>query len=304
MTARLRLGDLLRAGARGLSRYTGTLLAVFVVQSLVAVAAMAAIAVVLMRAFAHLPMFDDAVDGDLVKLILCLRYARSSFVAIGGIVTGALLLWMLASWFLAGGMIGVLAKKPEGRADTARAFGAGGAATYLAYARLALCALPSYVIVLFAFTVGYGAAAPSFEHPALSPWELFAPLALALLPAVVLLHLAWTIVDYARVELSLRCEPQPPSVVKTYARAVGFVITRPLALVHAALGWLAFFAIWLGYAYLAKGHPMFGAEGAVTLFVIRQGVSLARTAVRFGVIAGQVELGKTRQPPPRRTDAK
>ena len=303
MTARLRLADLFRAGARGVSRYTGTLLATFVVQSLVAAAAMMAIAVVLMRAFAHLPLFDEAVDGNLVALIACLRYARASLSAIAGIVVGALLLWSLASWFLAGGIIAVLAKKPEGRADTARTFGAGGAATYLAYVRLAVCALPSYVLALFAFTIGLGAVSSRLEH-ALTMWELAAPLALALLPAALLLHLAWTIVDYARIELALYAEPQPPSVVKTYARAVGFVIARPIALVHAALGWLAFVAIWIGYAYLAKGHPMYGAEGAVTLFVIRQGVSLARTAVRFGVIGGQVELAKTRVPPPRRPDAK
>jgi hypothetical protein len=49
---------------------------------------------------------------------------------------------------------------------------------------------------------------------------------------------------------------------------------------------------------------MYGAEGAITLLVIRQGVSLARVAVRFGVMAGQVELGRTRPLPPRRLDAK
>jgi len=45
---------------------------------------------------------------------------------------------------------------------------------------------------------------------------------------------------------------------------------------------------------------MYGAEGAVTLFVIRQGVSLARSAIRFGVLGGQIELGKSRTLPPRR----
>jgi hypothetical protein len=59
----------------------------------------------------------------------------------------------------------------------------------------------------------------------------------------------------------------------------------------------------VGYAYLAQGHPMYGAEGAVTLFVIRQGISLARAAIRFGVLAGQLELGKTRALPPRRVSA-
>jgi len=56
--------------------------------------------------------------------------------------------------------------------------------------------------------------------------------------------------------------------------------------------------------YLAAGHPMFGAEGAVTLFVIRSGVALARWAIRFAVLAGQVDLGGSRPLPPRRVDVK
>ena len=302
---RLRLGlrDLVAIAPRAVSRYTGTLLAVFVVQSLVAAACMVAIAFVLAQAFAHLPIFDEAVDGDLVALIACLRWARPSFAAIGGIVFGALLLWQLASWFVVGGIVGVIAHKPEGRADTARAFGAAGAATYLAYARLALCALPGYALFVVALKIGLGLVGSRIEH-ALTVPELVGPVVLATLPAFVLLHVAWTIVDYARVELSLRYESHHPGVVATYLRAVAFVMRRPLALVHGAVGWLAFAIVWVGYAYLAHGHPMYGAEGAVTLFVIRQGVALARTAVRFGVIAGQVELGKTRAAPARRVEAK
>ena len=49
---------------------------------------------------------------------------------------------------------------------------------------------------------------------------------------------------------------------------------------------------------------MYGAEGAITLFVIRSGVSLARMALRFAVLAGQVDLGGSRPPPPRRVEIK
>jgi len=52
--------------------------------------------------------------------------------------------------------------------------------------------------------------------------------------------------------------------------------------------------------WLAHGHPMYGAGGAIMLFVIRQGVALGRSTIRFGVLAGQLELGKTRPLPPRR----
>ncbi|MEO8552335.1 MAG: hypothetical protein ABI678_20300, partial [Kofleriaceae bacterium] len=106
---RITLGDLLGSGTRGLTRYTGTLLTVFVVQSLVAIATMLACAAVLAQAFAHMPVWDEAVDGDLVSLALCLRFAKANLLACAGIGFGALLLWQLASWFMIGGLYGVLA---------------------------------------------------------------------------------------------------------------------------------------------------------------------------------------------------
>jgi hypothetical protein len=300
---RVSLGELVGAGTRALTRYTGTLLAVFVVQTIVVTSAMLAIAAVLAQAFSHLPIWDDAVDGDLVSLVTCIRFAKANLFACGGIALGAVLLWQLASWFLVGGIYGVLAQRPEGRAETARCFGASGASTYLTFARLALCSVPGWLLVLFVFATCTNAVTTRIEH-ALTVWDLVGPLAIATLPALVVMHVLWTVTDYARVELALRHETHDPSVIATYLRTVVFVIKRPLALLHTGLGWLGFIIITLGYTYLASGHPMFGAEGAVTLFVIRQGVSLARMAIRFGVLAGQLELGGTRPLPPRKVDVK
>ncbi len=296
---RLGFGDMWAAGTRAVGRYTGTLLAAFVVQSIVALACMTAVWAVLATTFAKLPIFDEAVDGDLLALVYSLRHGKAALFASGGIIFGAVLLWQLASWFLVGGITGVLAQRPEGRGDTARCFGASGTATYLAYARLALCSLPGLLLVLFVFGVCLDLAEKRLEYALTIP-QLLGPLALAILPALLLLHVMWTITDYARVELSLRHESHDPSVVMTYVRTILYVLRRPITLVHAGLGWLLFLIVSVGYAYLAHGHPMYGAEGAVTLFVIRQGVALARMAIRFGVIGGQVELGKTRTLPPRR----
>jgi hypothetical protein len=296
---RLGFSDLIAAGRRGVTRYTGTLLAVFVVQSLLALAVIAAVAVVLSQMFAHLPMWDEAVDGDLVALIGCIAFGKYSFYACAGIVLAGILLWQLATWFLVGGLLGVLAQKPEGRGDTARCFGASGASTYLKYARLTLCSVPSWLLVMFVLGVGLGIVKTRIYY-ALSISELTGAIVLGALPAVLLLHIVWTITDYARVELSLRHDSHDPGVVMTYLRTVAYVMRRPLTLVHGALGWILFAVITVGYAYLAQGHPMYGAEGAVTLFVIRQGVSLARMGVRVVVIGGQVELGRTRALPPRR----
>jgi len=303
MANRFGLGELIGAGPRAVGRYTGTLLAVFVVQTLVAVACMLAIGAVLAQAFAHVPLWDDAVDGDLFALVTCLRFAKASVLACAGIVFAGVLLWQLASWFLVGGLCGVLAQRPEGRAETARCFGASGATTYLAYARLSLCAAPGWVVVLFVFGTCARLASTRIEH-ALSVTELLGPLAFTMVPALLVLHVLWTISDYARVELTLRHASHEPSVVATYLRSIGYVVRQPVTLVHGALGWLGFAVLTLAYAYFAHGHPMFGAEGAVTLFVIRQGVALARAAIRFGVLAGQIELGRTRPLPPRRIEVK
>jgi hypothetical protein len=299
----LGLGELLGAGPRAVSRYTGTVLAVFVVQSLVAAACLLAVALVLAQTFSHLPMFDEAVDGSLVALVWCLRYGRESFLAIAGIVAGAVLLWQLASWFLVGGLVAVLGQHPEGRGDTARCFGASGSATYLKYARLALCSLPGYVLVLFLLMTGLGIATPGLEYALTLP-QLLVPLGLAVLPALLVLHVLWTVSDYARVELTLRHDSHDPGVVRTYLHSFAYVIRRPITLLHAAVGWLLFLLVTMAYAYLAQGHPMYGTGGAITLFFVRQGVSLLRMAIQVGILAGQVELGRTRPLPPRRIEVK
>ena len=303
MTLRLGLRDLVAAGPSAVGRYTGTLLAVFVVQSIVAVACMLAVAAVLAEVFAHVPLWDDAVDGDLIALLECLRYGKQAVIACAGIVFGAVLLWQLTSWFLVGGLLGVLAQRPEGRGDTARCFGASGATTYLAYARLALCSIPGWFLVIFVFGISMALVRSRIEY-ALTTSDLLVPVLVGVLPAALLLHVLWTVTDYARVELSLRHETHDPGAVMTYLRSFAYVLRRPVTLAHGALGWIAFGLITLGSAYLGHGHPMYGAEGALILFVIRQGIALARAAIRFGVLAGQIELGRTRPLPPRRVEAK
>jgi hypothetical protein len=297
--ARLGLTDLLGVGPRAISRYTGTLLAVFVAQSIISVACMFGVALVLAQAFAHLPLFDEAVDGDPVALIYCVRHGSASIVAIAGIVFGAVLVWQLASWFLVGGINGVLAQRPEGRGDTARCFGASGAMTYLSYAWLAVCSLPGLAVALIVLRICTGMVADRIAH-ALTVAELCGALAVAVLPALAIVHLLWTVADYARTEMTLRYDTHDPGVGATYLRTVAYVLRNPVTLMHSAIGWILFALVTGAYAYLAQGHPMYGAGGAMLLFVLRQGVSLLRMAIRVGILAGQVELGRTRPLPPRR----
>ncbi|HTL38957.1 MAG TPA: hypothetical protein VL326_37755 [Kofleriaceae bacterium] len=301
MAHRVSLREMLAVGPRATWRYTGTLLSVFVVQAIITLACIVAITMILTAEFGSLPLWDEAVDGDVVALLWCLKHGEASFVAIGGVVLGALVVWQIATWFLIGGVYGVLVQRPDGRSETARCFGASGAATYLAYARLALCSIPGF---MFAMSVmGYcikQVGGLDQISQALSFSQLAGTLLLMFAPALLVLHIVWTISDYARVEYTLRGESHEPSVVMTYLRSVAYVLKHPLTLAHSGIGWLGFLIVTLIYMFIAQGHPMYGPEGAVALFVIRQGVALARTAIRFGVLAGQIELGKTRPLPPMR----
>jgi hypothetical protein len=294
------LGEMVRAGGRTVSTYTGTVLGVFVVQTLVAAAAGIAIMQVLAAVFAQRPRFDEAVSGDLVALIECVRHAAVAFKASFWIGMGAVLFWVIASWFLIGGIYAVASERPEGKRATARTFGAGGASTFLVYLRLAALSLVLHVVVLFALLYGLGAGWER-AHDALTLTGLILPVAIGLLPGMLLLLYLWTAIDYARAELTVRRPTHDDlGALRALIRGLVFVARRPVALAHTALGWVVFGGVTLGFAWAAHGHAMLGTSGAVALLVIRQGVSLVRFGVKFAVLAGQVALTETRPPPPRR----
>lgn len=291
---------MLSAGREAITRYTGTLFALFVVQLILVMAAVFAMARVFAAAFAQLPYFDRAVDGDLAGWIYILRNQREVLAAAGWIGGGAVLLWMLLSWFLAAGSISVLAERPEGRAATARCFGAAGASSFLPLVRLAMLSAPAYLVVAMALGIGLDAVSPHLEI-ALSLPQLLGWLAVGAGPALLILHLLWTITDYARAELVLRRDTHELTVIAAYARAIAFVLRHPLTLVHAGLGWILIIAITIGYMIASHDHPMIGTDGAITLLIVRQGVVLLRMAVHFAVLGGQVALTRQRPLPVPRT---
>ena len=297
---RIGLGAMISAGGRAASRYTGTVLAIFVVQTLLAVAVLLSIAQVLGAEFATRPRFDDAVAGDAVAFVECVRHAPSVFLASFWIAAAAILLWVVASWFLIGGVYAVAHERPEGKRETARCFGAGGAATFLVYVRLALVSLALDLVVVLALLMGLAAARARMEHALTLP-GLLVPLAVGLLPGVLLALYVWTAIDYARAELTVRRPTHEElGAARALLRGLVFVARRPVALGHAALAWLAFVAVSVGFAWAAMGHAMLGTGGAIALLVLRLGVCLVRLAVKFGMLAGQIELTETRPPPARR----
>jgi len=295
------LVDMLRAGARAVADYTGTVFAVFLVQVLMAGAATLAFAQLFATAFATRPLFDDGVDGDLAALIEALRNARPLLDAIGWIAFAAIVFWALLSWFLHAGVLTVLIERPDGRRDTARAFGGGGAASFFAFARLGLWSIAVHSLLAVVALLGLDAVFPRIET-ALTFGEALGALVLGLAPALVLLALWWTIVDYARVELVLR-RPTHERFGSTLAmvRAAVFVVRRPVTLLHVAVWALAFVAVSALYVWASHGAAMLGTSGAIALLIVREGVTLLRVALKVATIGGQVALGVTRAAPGRPT---
>jgi len=292
------LADLFRAGGRAASRYTGTVLTLYVAQSLIAAVGIVTISQLFASSLAHRPIFDEGVDGDLVSLIDTLRDVPHVLHSAAWIIAGVVLLWMIVSWFLVGGVLAVLTERPEGRAGAARCFGAGGANTFLAFAALEVFALVAYLPAVSVLTVGLTWGLGRADE-ALSFGAWLAAVGLGLAPGAVAFLIVGTIVDYARAELALRKASHELGAARAFVRAAGFVVKHPLTLLHAFLGWMLVLILGVGYAWLAHGRALLGTSGAVTILIVRQGMSLMRMAVKVGILGGQVELGQTRPPPPR-----
>jgi hypothetical protein len=299
VTRKLGLRQMLRAGVRAVSDYTGTFFGLFVVQLVIAAGTTVVIWQVLAAEFAHRPLFDEGVDGDLLSLIEALRNAGPILLSVRWIAIGAVLLWAMLSWFLTGGLIAVLAERPHGRRETARTFGAGGAATFFVFARLGLISLIGHAAVFMVAVLGLGVVLPDIEQ-ALTLGRVLGMLFLGLLPALLLLTVLWTIIDHARVELVLRRPTHEQlGALTAFMRATAFVVRRPVAFAHVLLWLVAFVLVSALYAWAGQGHAMLGASGAIALAIVRQGVVLVRMGLKVALVGGQVELGATRPPPPR-----
>jgi hypothetical protein len=293
-TAPLSLLSLAIASWQAVATYTGTMFAVFAVQTLLAGACLFAVAQVLASVFAYRPMFDDGVAGDLTSLVWAWRYGQSALLASGWLVVGVVLIWIIAGWFVAGGVAGVLLFRPAGRAATARQFGASAVNTFLDFALLTLISSIVGVAILLVFATCASWGYQSMTT-ALTTSQVIWSLAVVFGPASILTMFLWTIVDHARLELCLRRDTHQIGASSAFFRATVFVATNPKTILWSLLSWSTWGAVGVLYAYLmTNSHP----ASAWSLFMIRFGVSLLRMVVRFAAVAGHAQWTEQRPKPP------
>ncbi len=290
-----RLGRMLAAGAAPLGRYPGLVVTLYAVQFAVSALAGWVMAFCLAAAFSRQPLFDQAVGGDIVAALVLLRDNLALAAAVLATGLGAVATYAVVSWFLAGGLIAILIEKPVGRRNVAERFGAAGASTFFAFARLWLWCLIPYAASALLFAMG-AAHAHDQVKSALTFGDVLAALLPALLPAAAIAWITSLAAGYARIAISLdRERPAWRALLAGYH----LVATRWRAPAHALLFGLAWIAITLLYLFVAGDRAMAGAGGACLLFGLRQLTAILRFAVKIAFVGGQVELATSASQPRR-----
>ncbi|MCG8417639.1 MAG: hypothetical protein MJE77_06800 [Proteobacteria bacterium] len=315
----LSIGDMLGTGVAMLRRYPRLWLSLYLVEFVVAAIVAWVVARILVDQFGTLPIFDRAVQGDLIALLNVLGEGRSSFAAVLLLVMGALGGYVVLSWYLIGGANAVLIQRPEARREVVECFGTGGAATFYSYFRLALWTVIPHGICFAALSVGLSLGADSLKY-AITGGDVVRAVIFPLIPVAALYWLNATAIDYARIELSRRAGPagrpdraseaefddstaaerpairsaKPLSAIGALVRGYRTVVTNPRPLVHVLLYGLFFASVSVVYVALTHGRPMSGATGAIAIFAIRQVVLFTRYTGKIVCAGGQVAFSQGR----------
>ena len=283
---------MLGAGVAGLRRYPGLWLALYIVQFAAAGLAAWIMARILAAEFGLSPVFDDAVAGDFPSLAFVLTDNASTFASLAMVGAAAAAGYAILSWYLIGGANAVLLQRPGTGHEVTHCFGAGGAATFFAYARLALWSLIPHALAIVAISVALSVVGDDLRY-AVTGGDLAGQLVPALLPGAVLFWINVTVIDYARIELSRRAVANESLAAwRAILGAYRAILTDRRPLLHV-LVYILFFAA-ISAVYVCFGSPSAGVAGAIALFVIRQLSLATRFAGKIVCAAGQVALAGSR----------
>ena len=288
---------MIRRGLAGLRRYSGLWLSLYLVQFITAALGTWIMTRILAAELASNPVFDRAVDGDPAALAFILGDNPGVFAATMAVGVGVAVGYALLSWYLVGGAVAVLLRQPGSGRDLRRCFGAGGAETFFAYARLWLWSLIPYAIGIIALALGFYLGGKDLIE-SVTIADVLGQMLPPLIPAVVIFWLHLTAIDYARIELSRRAlAGEPLSALRALLGAYRAVLGDRRPLLHIAIYAGYFFAVSAVYVTLGQGAAMAGVIGAVAIFLIRQLVLALRFAADVVCTAGQVALVGSRVSP-------
>lgn len=284
--------DMLRAGGRLVRRHPGIVAVVYAVQLAVSALAGIVAASAIAGATALWPATDAALAGDVALLAHLIDDNQGAVGALLWTLLAVALGWAMVSWFLTGGFL-ALAVSDGG---DVRAFGAGGAATFGRFARVALWSIAPYGAALLALAIGAGAAVAR-AGDAMTTGALVGAALPPLVPGLVLLAIARAAADYARASLAV-----DGSLAAWRAMLRGFrlTFTRRRVAGHFALYYTVVIGVAAVYLAATWGRPMAGAAGFAALLALRQAMSVVHYLAKVALLAGQATLVATATDPPAR----
>lgn len=291
---RTSLAGMLAAGMRALRRFPGLVASMYLVQLALSAGAALLMGALLHDAFGLRPLFDRAMAGDIAALAQCLWNDRQLLVALVWIGIGAVTVYCAFSWFMTGGLIVVLLDPPARRREVARWFGAGGAANFFPFVRLALwSALPYGLLGWLTYN---GVLYVWYTAESIVTYSELAVLLARLFGVPLVAH--WILaaaIDFARIDLARH---PGLSSLRALLRGVQLVVRRPVVLLHSLGYGVVLVAATAGYAALAAGPA--ATAGLALLIVLRQLCAVIRFTAHVGMVAGQVELSCSCVHSPRR----
>jgi len=276
-----RFARLYAAGARVAWQCRGLGVALYALQLLASTLAGIAVARTLASAFAKLPAYGDAMNGDALALALLARDNTPVLVAALWTCLAIAALYAALSWFTTAGLIAAFVGRGKAESDSpTQAAGAGGARYGFAFARLWLWCLIPYGLIIVIAAVGIGGVD---VVGAVRMSDLTVSFAVVLAPAALVAWLFNTAVDYARVDLVAR---DHRGSGRALLRGFATLVKRPIALVHAA----SYYGVWLGLSWLYLQLGGAAELSWIALLLTRQLMAAARFAAKLVLIGGQVSL--------------
>lgn len=257
------------AGLQALRTRRGLFLRLYLVELVAGLLFTAFAAWRLALLFAERPLFNRAVAGDAVALLQALEPHGAEVRELALVGLGWALGYGLLSFYLAAGLLGVLA---------GRGFGASARRYLLGFIRLWLLALLPYTAG--ALVAAVGVATMQLElADLLERGRLFGRPLLGLLPGLVWLAVTACAVDYARAEMIQSGRGSLRALLRGFRRAL-----HPRGFGH----YLFYLVFWLAMRVAYVEVTIDVMLPALLLFALRQLVCAVRLAARIAVSAGQL----------------
>ena len=247
------------------------------------------------RAFDHaieatalLSGFNFAILGDLTKY----DYV-GAFGLLTSAMTGVVLLSIIASGFVMGGMLKVISGAGTSRGVMHRFFGGGGY-YFWRFFRLMLIGGTSVVVVgallMFALVAIEGPLVENGSETGSYVWLAFNLVILTFACGLFLLAL-----DYARIQVVI---DDTRGTIRAYVRALGFVV-RHAATTYgmATVILIPVGVLMLGYVAYETVSPVASTWGTILmLFVVQQAIAFARVGLRVSLVDAEFRYAQRLAP--------